>query len=51
MDQVGKVILMGSAGETYIHLHQVEFQFGGNEKVNPEIHFNPRIGYIRIYWI
>jgi hypothetical protein len=37
-DQMGEMILMGTAGEAYIHLHQVEFQLGSDKKIDSEIH-------------
>jgi hypothetical protein len=38
IDRMGEMIFMSPAREADIHFRQVEFQLGGDQKVNSEIH-------------
>ena len=39
MDQMGKIVLMGSSRKAHVDLRDVEPQFRCNEEVDAEIHF------------
>jgi hypothetical protein len=38
MDEMGKMIFLGSTRKAHVHLHHIGFKIGADEKIDTQIH-------------